>query len=139
MAELASIVLKHVRRLCVARALLNIATAIVMGSATWAASPRTATGITATAATVLRIVLRVLVAIMTGATVNATQVVLTRSAAGITATAPVVLKLVRRLRVVRALLNIATAMVMGIATAAASTKGVTGMTEIAAIFLKVVR
>jgi hypothetical protein len=72
MAELASIVLKHVRRLCVARALLNIATAIVMGSATWAASPRTAIGITATAATVLRIVLLVLVAIMTGATVNAT-------------------------------------------------------------------
>jgi hypothetical protein len=30
-------------------------------------------------------------------------------------------------------------MVMGIATAAASTKGVTGMTEIAAIFLEVVR
>ena len=49
----AAIVLKLVRRLRVVRALLHIATAIVMGSATWAASPRTATGMTAIAAVVL--------------------------------------------------------------------------------------
>ena len=57
MAATAAIVLKRVLRVLVVRALLHIATAIVMGSATWAASPRTATGITATAAVFLKVVI----------------------------------------------------------------------------------
>ena len=93
-AAIVAIVLKRVLRVLVVRALIHIATAIVMGSATWAASPRTATGMTAIAAIVLRLVLRLRVAITTGATVNATSAASPRSATGTTEIAAIFLKLV---------------------------------------------
>jgi hypothetical protein len=104
--------------------------------ATWAASTWPATGITATAAIVLRIVLRVLVTLVHGAMVIVTLVASTRSATGIMATAAIVLTIVLRVPAARLRLPIATVGATETATAAASTRRATLTTAIVAIFLR---